>query len=426
MRVAAVVDPYSAGSLLGAELGRRGFGRIAVQSIGEVPDVFRSTYDPAAFEEVVVHRGDLEETASRLRERGVDCIVPGCELGVELADRLRDRLSLHPNDPELGEARRDKFRMVETVRAHGLRAPLQHCSEDGRELLDWVRANGDWPVVAKPLASSSSDSVYLCHSEADLLLAFDAIQSRRNVLGSINRGVLVQEYLEGTEYVVDTVSCDGHHRVAAFWRYGRPAFSSGFIPYDAIHLMPGEGELQRSLFEYACSVLDALGVRYGPAHIELMWVDGAPCIIEMGARLTAGKNTLLNRLCSGVCQLDLTVDAYAHPARFLRGVQGSYAREKSAVVVFLIPPRAGRLRDLPRRTELEALPSLHELSLRLRPGDRVEGIVGMAILMHEDEAAVTRDLERIRELERDGLFAVEGDRDRRVPRGGVSRAVGGA
>jgi hypothetical protein len=419
-----VVDPYSAGSLLGEELGRRGFGRVAVQSIGEVPDVFRSTYDPTVFEEVVVHCGDLEETVARLRGLGVDFIVPGCELGVELADRLRDRLSLHPNDPELREARRDKFRMAETVRAHGLRAPLQHCSEDGPELLDWVRANGAWPVVVKPLASSSSDGVSLCHSEADLLRAFGSIQSRRNVLGSINRGVLVQEYLEGTEYVVDMVSCDGHHRVAAFWRYGRPAFSPGFIPYDAIHLMPGEGELQRSLFDYASRVLDALGVRYGPSHIELMWVDGAPCIIEMGARLTAGKNTLLNRSCSGVCQLDLTIDAYAHPERFLRGAQGSYAREKSAVVVFLIPPRSGRLRDMSRRPELEALPTLHELSLRLRPGDRIEGIVGMAILMHEDEAAVTRDLERIRDLERDGLFEVEEDRDRRVSRGGASRAAG--
>ena len=88
MRVAAVVDPYSAGSLLGAELGMRGFGRVAVQSTGEVPDVFRTTYDPSVFEEVVVHRGDLEETAARLRGLGVDCIVPGCELGVELAEEL--------------------------------------------------------------------------------------------------------------------------------------------------------------------------------------------------------------------------------------------------------------------------------------------------------------------------------------------------
>ena len=182
MRVAAVIDPYSAGSLLGAELGRRDFARVAVQSSEDVPKVFRSTYDPTAFDAVIVHRGDLDETAGQLRKRGVDCVVPGCELGVELADRLRDRLSLHPNDPDLGEARRDKFRMVEAIRTHGLRAPLQHCSEDSREILDWVRANGTWPVVAKPLASSSSDGVHLCHTEADLLRAFRAIQAQRNVL----------------------------------------------------------------------------------------------------------------------------------------------------------------------------------------------------------------------------------------------------
>jgi biotin carboxylase len=414
-----VVDPYSAGSLLGAEFGRRGFGPIAVRSSEDVPAVFRSSYDPSVFEEVVVHRGDLDETLARLRERGVDCIVPGCELGVELADRLRERLSLHPNDPELREARRDKFRMVEAVRAHGLRAPLQHCSEDLGHLLDWVRAHRGWPVVAKPRASSSSDGVHLCHCEDDLRQAFRGIQAQQNVLGSINRGVLVQEYLEGTEYVVDTVSRDGRHRVAAFWRYGRPESSRGFLPYDSIHLLPGRGELQRGLFEFACGVLDALGVRYGPAHIELIRVDdGTPCFVEMGARLTAGKNTLLNRVCSGLCQLDLTVDAYAHPERFARGARGSYDLGKRAVVVFLMPPRPGRLRDLSRRPELEALPTLHDLSLRLQPGDRVDGIVGMAILVHEDEAAVLRDLDRIRELERNGLFVLEDEEDRGVARGG--------
>lgn len=31
----------------------------------------------------------------------------------------------------------------------------------------------------------------------------------------------VQEYLQGTEYVVDSVSYDGEHRVTAFWKYDK-------------------------------------------------------------------------------------------------------------------------------------------------------------------------------------------------------------
>lgn len=42
-----------------------------------------------------------------------------------------------------------------------------------------------------------------------------------NGLGSVNEGALVQEYLDGMEYVVDTVSRAGAHRVCAIWEYDK-------------------------------------------------------------------------------------------------------------------------------------------------------------------------------------------------------------
>ena len=46
---------------------------------------------------------------------------------------------------------------------------------------------------------------------------FDKINGAINGLGVVNEGVLIQEFLEGKEYVVDSVSRDGKHKVMAIW-----------------------------------------------------------------------------------------------------------------------------------------------------------------------------------------------------------------
>src|SRR5262249_53292507 len=57
--------------------------------------------------------------------RGVSAVVAGSERGVSLADALSEALGVATNGTALSAARRDKFVMIETVRARGLRAPAQ-------------------------------------------------------------------------------------------------------------------------------------------------------------------------------------------------------------------------------------------------------------------------------------------------------------
>ena len=47
--------------------------------------------------------------------------------------------------------------------------------------------------------------------------ALGNIIGKTNVLGLVNEQLLVQEYLEGTEYVVDMVSRKGEHKCVAIW-----------------------------------------------------------------------------------------------------------------------------------------------------------------------------------------------------------------
>jgi ATP-grasp domain len=394
----AIVDPYSSGALLAPAFSARGRECVAVQSTRAVPSIFRSSFSPYDFAAVLPVEDDVAKTVARLRRLGVRHVLAGSEPGVELADELSERLGLPANGPALRAARRDKSSMAAAVEAHGLRVPAQLCSPRFEELRDWVHSRGAWPVVVKPPKSVASDSVAVCRNDDDLERAFGAVFGQTNILGLVNESVLVQEFAAGPEYVVDTVSHDARHRVAAVWRYHRP--QAGFRPgvfYAAMELLPYAGKLQQALIEYTIRVLDALEIRYGPAHTELIWNAGGPVLVESGARLSAGNNAVLSRLCGGPCPLDLTVDACVEPEQFLTPERAPRLTG-TALNCFLIPPEGHRMRRRPPLQEVRRLPSFHSMSISRRPHRRP--VVGVVTLIHRKRGVARDDLRRLRRLER--------------------------
>ena len=98
--------------------------------------------------------------------------------------------------------------------------------------------------------------------------------------------MLVQEYLEGQEYVVDMVSRDGVHKVVAIWAYDRrPVNGAGFVCFGQRPLTVDDSpEEVAALIAYQKKVVDALGIKHGPTHGEVKWFKGEPVLVEVGAR----------------------------------------------------------------------------------------------------------------------------------------------
>lgn len=400
----AVVDPYSSGALLAPAFKARGRECVAVQTHREIPSIFRSSFVPDDFVTILEDPADPAEAAAALQRLGVGHVLAGSEPGVELADELAERLGLDGNGSALRRARRDKYLMIEAVRAGGLRVPDQFHSAELEELRGWVRDRGGRPVVVKPPRSVASDSVAVCRTDAELRRAYEVIAGRTNVLGLRNDTVVVQELLEGPEYVVDTVSHGGRHRVAAFWRYHRPRAGQGTpgVFYEAMELLPYRGERQEQLSAYVERALDALEIRFGPAHSEVIWPrNRGPTLVEVGARLSAGSNAVISGLCGGPSALDLTVEACLDPQRFHAG--GHPDRLSSAAVTcFLVRPDGQRPRRRPPLAEIRSLRSFHRMSIAHGAPDR--RVVGVVTLIHPLRRVVHEDVRTLRRFERERLY----------------------
>jgi biotin carboxylase len=406
---AVIVDPYSEGAMLAEALRARGVKCVAIESSLEIPKSMRSRFNSGVFWDIVQHDADFEQTLYAVKRYQPTYVVAGCESGVELAEKLGNQLGLPTNGATLREARRDKYLMTEAARAHGLRTAVQFLSNDIDEIIDRVSKTLDWPVILKPPRSVASDSVFCCRSIDEVRKAAVKILSGTNVLGCRNPSVLVQEFLAGIEYVVDTVSYESKRKTTAIWQYSRPAaaVSGEFVCYDAMTLLPYAGERQEVLKSYVFKVLDALAIRYGPAHCELMWVDGEPVLIEVAARLSGGINALLSGICGGLCQLDETVESMLAPDRFLATLNDQPCLQRRAVNLFLMPKRRGRLVRVRGLNEIRSLPTLHSVSVGAQPGDMVKRVAGLVTLVDEDIQSIERDINTIRALEDEGIFEVE-------------------
>jgi hypothetical protein len=158
---------------------------------------------------------------------------------------------------------------------------------------------------------------------------------------------------------------------------------------------------------YIFRVLDALDIRFGPAHCELMWVDGEPVLIEAAARLSVGINSLLSGLCGGINQLDETANAILDPDLFLATLNDLPSLQRHAANLFLMPQRQGRLIRLNGIDEIRHLPTLHLMSVSAQHGDIIGRVASLVTLVGEDIQSIERDINAIRVLESDGIFEVE-------------------
>lgn len=153
-------------------------------------------------------------------------------------------------------------------------------------------------VIVKPVDNSGSRGVFLIENrfdEAVIDYAFDYSKS-----SSRSGDIIVEEYMDGSEVSVETLSVDGEVHILAITdklTTGAPRF------IEMGHSQPSclNSTLIGQIKEVAIAAVNAIGIVNGPAHTEIIVTNDGPKIVELGARL-GGDNisTHLVPLSTGV------------------------------------------------------------------------------------------------------------------------------
>jgi biotin carboxylase len=406
VRKCAIVDAYGAGRHLPAALRRHGVDFVHVRS--ESPD-WRLSYLPEDFTIDIAHEGDPAVTAARLRELGIDLVVAGAESGVMLADELSAALGTPGNGMSRPAARRDKFLMHQALKDNGLASAECFRSTSVQEIVAWVAQRGQWPVVLKPSSSAGGDNVIVCHSEEEINKAHAQITTSIDRYGRSNDTVLVQEFLSGVEYYVNSVSRDGVHQIVEIWRYHKRSVDGRTI-YDYENLLAWEDPTARQIVEYTLTVLNALEIRNAAGHTEVMLTSRGPVLVECGARLGGGQMPELLSRCTGTNQVDSLARAIAHHDPLASQSFRGYHLAAHLRCVNLISHRGGKMPPDAAWAPVRSLITFDSMVLNLPEGAPVSRTIDMATcpgylyLCSQDPDQIEADYRRLRQMEIEGLY----------------------
>lgn len=402
-----IVDGFGSGRHYAPLLNEKGIHVYHLQSMKVVAGYFQKSFDRRQYKGTFVFAGDYERLLDELRSiEGLAVVVPGCETGVSLADLLAEDLGTPGNGRYKSAARRNKFDMVEALRESGVRAARTFRVGSLAELESISEPLG-LPAVIKPCESAGSDGVYICKTKADVVAAFNTIHQARNIFGAVNDHVVAQQLLTGKQYIVNTLSHRGEHFIAEIWEDNREDVGSAYL-YNYERLLQDHGPLEQALADYTKAVLDALGVRFGPCHVELMVDDGVPTLIEVGARPAGGIQHHVMQDAQGFSHVSASIDCYLggglEPGYFDRD------NAKHVVSVSLISRRAGVLKAYRRIEEIQALVSfqclvgLPDIGAQVPVSRSLDTQPGILMLAHPLKRQVLDDVDAFRAIELDGIF----------------------
>ena len=365
--------------------------------------------------DMIYEQDTYEETIEAVKRYDPLLVLPASEQGVVLATRLAYDLGLLGNHIDNLEAMTLKDKMQERIAEYGLRSIRGKVIQTLEEALEFYDEEELNEVVLKPTYSAGSASVRICLNRQEMIDTINNLFEGVNRFGDQIEELLIQEKINGVEYIVNTVSHKGIPRVTMVWKYNKVKTSEGAIVYDSCESVNELGLGEAEMVEYAYDVAKALGIQYGPVHGEYMIDEKGPVLIEVNCRPMGGNMPadFLDRI-SGQHETDSILDSYLKPERFYEELKKKYELYAYGTLKFFIVPNDLIARSSPMARISTKLEAYHSTSLSSVNMDEiffpktkdVETSGGTVFLVHEKLSELEKNLNFLRTVERNAFSLI--------------------
>ena len=259
-----------------------------VVGIDPCPDAYCKA-DVDAFE--IIGGQDFEGTCAVVEKYGIDAIVTAAtDKPLVMMARIAEKYGFPFYSVETAQWSTDKFQMKERFEI----GDIPHAQ--GRLISKAEDADGlIFPVIVKPRDNSGSRGVKLCNNKEELKESIkEALENSK--LDS----VLVEEFIEGQEYSIESLHHDGKSEVIQFTEKKTTEF-----PYNVElgHIQPANisNENKQKIRKIIEKIGRALNFVNCPSHTELKINERGIFVIETSPRLGGDYITsTLTPLSTGV------------------------------------------------------------------------------------------------------------------------------
>jgi biotin carboxylase len=339
----------------------------------QFPDEYDRDHWPYVDQALLLDYGDIDRLLPLVRALHeaypFQAAVSLFELGLLPAARINEALGLGGESVATVELLLDKWRMRRHLAVTGLSPVASAVGRSAQDVQEFVRAHG-LPIIVKPIRESGSLAVFCISDRADVEAAAERFRSvdgqvaTRELSGAESFDeFLMEEFLDGPEISVETLSFDGRHVIVAV----TDKETEGFVEIG--HSQPSgcSSETLHEVGRLVADFLDAVGLRNGPAHTEFKLTSRGPRIVESHNR-TGGDG--INELTEVAHDVDM--ERYALGARF--GVVEPLTRSpepRGGAALRFLTPEPGRVVEVTGVDAVRADPAYVDLQVKVEPGDKV-------------------------------------------------------
>ena len=226
-----------------------------------------------AFE--VVGGQDYKGTCAVVEKYGIDAIVTAAtDKPLVMMARIAEKYGFPFYSIETAQWSTDKFQMKQRFMEGGVPCAKGRLVKSVNEVKDF-----EYPVIIKPRDNSGSRGVKLCRSKEEL----EASMGEAFEVSKLDT-VLVEEFVEGPEYSIESLHCDGKSEVIQFTEKKTTKF-----PYNVElgHIQPANisEENQQKIRKIVVKIGKALKFENCPSHTELKINEHGVFVIETSPRL---------------------------------------------------------------------------------------------------------------------------------------------
>lgn len=262
----------------------------------------------------------------------------------------------------------NKAVMRQCLKEHGVPIPEFYkvsSKEQYEDALSVFRNKGIRCIV-KPADNSGSRGIELIADINNAQETGTAYEYSKN--NSRCGDVVVEEYMEGAEVSVETLSIGGECHVIQITdklTTGAPFFVE--MGHSEPSMLPDE--IKKRIAEVARSAVNAIGITDGPSHTEIKVTQDGPKIVELGARL-GGDNitTHLVPLSTGVDMVECCI-------RIALGEKPDLEKkfDKGSAIRYL-KSDIGEIQGISGIDEARKVPGVKQVSIVHGVGDRARKI----------------------------------------------------
>lgn len=305
----------------------------------------------------VISTIDIESVMSAAKKHNIDAIMTlASDMPIMTVAKVSKKLGLVGVDLDTAIKATNKSKMRESLKSFGVPVPLFYKVDSLDKCIKAVNKIKDkgYKCILKPADNSGSRGIVLLpdFNEKTINIAYN--YSKNN---SRNKIVMVEEFMEGPEVSVETISVDGKCNIIQI----TDKITTG-APYfvEMGHSQPSQlpDSIKDKIKEITIAANKAIGIISGPSHTEIKITKNGPKIVEIGARL-GGDNitTHLTPLSTGVDMVESCIKIALGEKPDIR------IKYDKASVIRYFDQSHGRIKSIRGVEEASKLPGIIQISI---------------------------------------------------------------